>query len=337
MQQELCLMINESENRAILDSACTSTVTGITWFENYVKNLSWEMKVKVIGRKSDKVFKFGDGEKKKSLKSVRLPVKIAGMNLIVRVDIVEAEIPLLFSLKTMKKAKMIIDFHTDEAVVLGRCVRLGRTSIGHYSLPINEEDFQDKDVNAVNMEDTGHDECWISIQSNDKNEQRSALIKLHKQMGHLPIEKLIKQSGNWEEDMAPMIKNIEDNCRTCKLYAKTPPKPVVAMSRATKFNEVLSIDLKFWKEKIILYLIDQWSRLTVGTFIKSKDPSDVLDAIWMKWIAAGYGPPKYIHNDRGGEFLNEQMVEMAERLGCKVSSTAGYAPHQNGINERNHA
>ena len=31
------------------------------------------------------------------------------------------------------------------------------------------------------------------------------------------------------------------------------------------------------------------------------------------------------------------MVEMAERLGSRVSTTAGYAPHQNGVNERNHA
>ena len=28
---------------------------------------------------------------------------------------------------------------------------------------------------------------------------------------------------------------------------------------------------------------------------------------------------------------------MADRSGCKVSVTAGYAPHQNGLNERNHA
>ena len=79
-------------------------------------------------------------------------------------------------------------------------------------------------------------------------------------MGHLPITTLIKQSGNWVDGMAPIIEKIESNCRTCKLFAKTPAKPVVALSRATKFNEVLSLDLKFWNDKIILYLIDQWSR-----------------------------------------------------------------------------
>ena len=121
------------------------------------------------------------------------------------------------------------------------------------------------------------------------------------------------------------------------MYAKTPAKPVVALSRATKFNEVLTLDLKFWHGKIILYLIDQWSRLTVGVFVKSKDPSNIVDAIWMHWIAAGYGLPKYIHSDCGGEFVNWELEEMAERLGCNLSTTAGYAPHQNGLNERNHA
>ena len=72
-------------------------------------------------------------------------------------------------------------------------------------------------------------------------------------------------------------------------------------------------------------------------FIKSKNKSDVLDAIWMNWIAAGHGCPEHIHDDRGEMCLSEQMTELSERLGCKASSTAGYAPHQNGINERNHA
>ena len=97
------------------------------------------------------MFKFGDGEKKQSLKSARIPVTMAGMKRTVRVEIVDAEIPLLFSLDTMKKACMVIDFHTDEAIVFGRCVRLGRTSIGHYSLPLNDS-FHERYVNEVNLE-----------------------------------------------------------------------------------------------------------------------------------------------------------------------------------------
>ena len=84
-------------------------------------------------------------------------------------------------------------------------------------------------------------------------------------------------------------------------------------------------------------MIDQWSRLSRGYFIKSKNPSEVVDGIWMHWISVGYGSPGCIHSDVGGEFSNEELVEMADRLGCKVSATAGYAPHQNGLNERNHA
>ena len=82
---------------------------------------------------------------------------------------------------------------------------------------------------------------------------------------------------------------------------------------------------------------DMWSRLTVATFVKSKEPEHIVHEIWVKWVAAGFGRPEFIHSDLGGEFVNEQLVEVAERLDCKVSSTAGYAPHQNGLNERNHA
>lgn len=40
-----------------------------------------------------KVFKFGGGVRKKSLKTLELPVCIAGRNLNIRSDVVDAEIP----------------------------------------------------------------------------------------------------------------------------------------------------------------------------------------------------------------------------------------------------
>ena len=97
------------------------------------------------------------------------------------------------------------------------------------------------------------------------------------------------------------------------MYARTPAKPVVALSRAQKFNDVLSLDLKFWRGKIILYMIDHWSRLTVGCFISSKKPCEIVDAVWMHWISVGYGRPECVHSDAGGEFANEEAVEMEDR------------------------
>ncbi len=40
------------------------------------------------------------------------------------------------------------------------------------------------------------------------------------------------------------LNSMYKNCKTCKLYAKTPAKPVVALPMARYFNEKVAIDLK---------------------------------------------------------------------------------------------
>ena len=53
-------------------------------------------------------------------------------------------------------------------------------------------------------------------------------------------------------------------------------------------------------------------------------------------MAGGLGRPAGLHTDVGGEFTNAEVIEMAERLGCHVTSTAGDSPYMNCLNEQNH-
>ena len=53
---------------------------------------------------SCKVFKFGAGDTYQSLKQVKLPVSIAGMDARIRTDVVDCEIPLLLSKGSIKNA-----------------------------------------------------------------------------------------------------------------------------------------------------------------------------------------------------------------------------------------
>ena len=55
-----------------------------------------------------------------------------------------------------------------------------------------------------------------------------------------------------------------------------------------------------------------------------------------KWIAV-FGRMDMIHSDRGGEFCCEELADIAEYIGVRSSFTAASSPHQNGVNERNHA
>ena len=50
-----------------------------------------------------------------------------------------------------------------------------------------------------------------------------------------------------------------------------------------------------------------------------------MDKIFQSWIAY-FGAPKRLHSDCGGEFVNDVLEEMNEKLGIESSSTAGEAP-----------
>ena len=53
---------------------------------------------------------------------------------------------------------------------------------------------------------------------------------------------------------------------------------------ATLFQEHIAMDLKFYKERILLYLIDQTIRLPASSFVKSKKTKVILKAIFKSWI-----------------------------------------------------
>ena len=123
------------------------------------------------------------------------------------------------------------------------------------------------------------------------------------------IDKKCRKVDGFHEERGTIF----SQCVTCKVLAKTPARSVVAMPRASTFNEVLKLDLKIREGKLILYMMDHFSRLTKGVFIKSKKPAEAVNAVMLHWVAGGFGRPASLHTDVGGEFTNAEVVKMAER------------------------
>ena len=136
-----------------------------------------------------------------------------------------------------------------------------------------------------------------------------------------------------------VIKDVVDSCTICRKFKKTPPRPRVAMPKATTNNEVVSLDLKERRDfgKQILYCIDEFSGYVVAEVIKDKKPETIIEAFNRRWVEEGPGiPSKGSFSDNGGEFKNPAMKEMAAKLGIRLFLTAGNSPWSNGKNERTH-
>ena len=201
-------------------------------------------------------------------------------------------------------------------------------SSGHYCVPI---DRCYTEVESV---------CVVDLETVSSAEKYKTLLKLHHQFAHPPAKKLIallKDANVWFGDYQDIIDKIHQQCELCKVYAKTPPRPVVGLLMANQFNEKVSMDLKTWDERWILHLIDMWSRLTVSVFVDRKKSSCIIDSIMTHWVGAGFGIMGTTMSDNGGEFNSDEMREVASILNVELCTTAANSPFQNGLCERVHS
>ena len=158
-------------------------------------------------------------------------------------------------------------------------------------------------------------------------------------MSHPSPEKLLKllnSAGDpWQsdEELKKLIKKVSDECAICKIYRKTPQRPIVGLPMATSFQECIAMDLKFYKGKILLHLIDHTTRLSVSSFVKSSEPEVILKAIFKSWIQIYVAPEKFF-TDNGEEFASSKFVDMAESMNITVKVRVAKSPFSNGLVER---
>ena len=238
----------------------------------------------------------------------------------------------------MKSAKMTINFLKDTVEILGQSFPLTVTTSGHYILPLTSGCQLYQSVkNGVNQ---NCEVVTFHVHSITQGCIKSLIAKkLHRQFAHASAEKLMKLIENsnsmWKDDDALKKEIVEtvDKCETCKIYKKPSPTPIVGLPLATKFQETVAMDLKFYKGKIILHLIDHATRLSQAVCILSKQPKDVIKAIFDKWISV-YGSTERFLSDNGGEFVNEEFLIMCEQFNITVKTTSAESPWSNGMVER---
>ena len=273
---------SETWNAAVLDSGATNTVASKIWFNCYINSSNSEEKSKIQHHIGTNVYRFGNGKLVQAVENKDLPIVMGGEHVMLNTDIVQSDIPLLLSRKSMKRAGMTIDFKNDQAVAFPQKIRLINTKSGHSTIPIRPYNT------ILNNIATVTNTVVVLIAT---SETKTKIIqKLHSQFTHLSSDKLLKllnsagDPWNNDEELKTLIKKISAECQICQLYKKTPPQATVGLPMATAFQKCVAMDLKFYRGKILLHLIDHATRLTTSTFVLSKEPNVIISAIFRSWI-----------------------------------------------------
>ena len=198
-EAEDILLLEETINKAVLDSGASRTVCGKEWYDCYVDSLSQETRAGLKELPSDTIFRFGVG-KLKADKLVHLPVKLSDKEILLEVHVVQTDIPLLLSLKTMKKMGMQIDFERDKVALEEETFGLEITSSGHYALSLSQGMEKNPDVYVSVPIKEGKSETHL-------NTNKKAL-KLHQRFAHAKSKRIIKfleNAGKKDKDRKEVV------------------------------------------------------------------------------------------------------------------------------------
>ena len=167
------------------------------------------------------------------------------------------------------------------------------------------------------------------------------LDRIHRALGHpsrYVYEQMLKNAGFYNNDVNVILNKIYQNCLTCIKFKKSLPRPKVAPPMSSTVNDTVCLDLKISNKHgmIILYIIDIYSRYTVGVIIPDKMPESVIKGLLDNWILGLFGAPKRLLTDSGGEFHNRKLKNLCENFNIKMMTSGAHSPWQNGICESNH-
>ena len=160
--------------------------------------------------------------------------------------------------------------------------------------------------------------------------------QLHRDLAHAGDTRLYEYVQRYKLPFSVQeVRQTATDCQTCALWKPKfyqPPKQQLIQS--TRPWERLSIDIVGPKEisqsgnQYLLTVIDKYSRFTFAFPLRKITSSSVKGCLAQ--LFSIFGPPSFIHSDRGTQFQSEEFQEFCFSRGIGLSRTSPYHPKGNG-------
>merc|ERR1712240_366210 len=334
-EEILVNFIEKGKQVMILDLGAPVRLAGNEWMNQYLEDHGLELK-DLKSSKCQQRFRLGPSRQYVSSTMVDLQVIVRRLDgnedvLQVFTYLIDADVPFLCGKRELKdrcKSKIDTENNILETKIDGQRkeFRMIETGGNHVALEIEKGNLKEEQI-------------FFTEENVDMNTFK-AIRKVHEVTNHKSAEKLIISYRN-AEIIGPYtvktIRQVVKDCKICQKFGRSIVRPKVALPRAASFNEIVTLDLKQFGNKYVLWCIDACTRFIQGKLLRNKKAETILNAINECWNLAFGIPGIGYYADNRTEFKNVKMDELVSKLGISISYSPAYSPWSNGINERNHA
>ena len=173
------------------------------------------------------------------------------------------------------------------------------------------------------------------------SEERSKLVKIHRNMGHPSAERLmhlLRQQGFRKEciDAIPDMR-----CSTCEVTSKPKCSRPSVLKDPMDFNDKIAVDCIKWTNKAglgfhIMHIIDHGTSYHIACVAPCRTSQSAIQNItssWFQWA----GAPNEMIVDCATEFNSEEFMNFLQRNNIKCTTIVPEGHWQNGRSERHGA
>merc|ERR1712243_403547 len=191
--------------------------------------------------------------------------------------LVDAYVPFLCGKRELKdrwKSKIDTENNVLETKIDGKRkdFRMVGTGGNHVALEIEKRDLKEEQILFTNESE---------VMNTFK-----AIRKVHEVTNHKSAEQLLKhyrRANLIGPNTVKLIKQVVRDCKICQKFGRSMVKPKIALPNASSFNEVVTLDLKQFGDKYVLWCIDSFTRFIQGKLLRNKKAETILNAINECW------------------------------------------------------
>ena len=164
-------------------------------------------------KKSENIFKFGGGTRRKSVGMFSIPCSLAGKNIVLITDVVQQDdLPCLLSKDSLKRAGAKIDIAEDQIEIFGQWIELKTNKSGHYTIKLDDL------VHEVSPQEE-FKVLWQILDGECKDEDFRKLLDMLEGLGHpgrKKFEQMLRITGNYSENIRILLNKLYEQCVTCR-------------------------------------------------------------------------------------------------------------------------